>query len=640
MFRFRPLALWVTAFAAGVLCAVFASGIAGITVLSCIGVLCVLCVAVRRFPYRTTVLPVLLALLMGMICLFLHKTAFQSQVSSCYGKEADVIGDVTDRDTYGFTMSVVSSGGAAIPSGTDVRVYYDFDYDVAEGDRVYCRLTFSDAGIKGYSYGTCVSASGDVVRVDTGKAENPLSSFRKNVKKRIDENFSSSAAGVAKAVLAGDENYIDPVLYSAYRDSGISHILVISGFHISVLIMSAYSVLSATFIGRRKAGVICIFLTLSFGLFVGFTPSVSRAAVMCIAVFIGGMFNYKNDSFTSLFTALGILLAVNPYSLFSTGLQLSFLCSLGIITVSPVLDKAVAKIKKKPLRSVANLFTSVVLSAVAALFSFPVVWYVFGEFSVISPLTNMLAIPLSGAATVLGYIGIVFPPAAAVADIVIKAVNGIALFAAGLDFATVSTYMTGMGIAAVIAVFSIVIICSAEIKKRIKAFCICIACFALCIAVSAAANGYMGTKRAYVSGVSHNGCYQLTVSSRGKCVFVDKGGAYILTDDVFRAGNTKINAYIMLECDSYGLGNLCNALSDADIDTVYISDKNRNADIYRRVVETASKWGARVEVFEENITLPAGGAFVTVGEEQFIEYGQDTLYCYGLDGVVYLDGKE
>ncbi|MBR4852223.1 MAG: hypothetical protein IKV01_01325, partial [Clostridia bacterium] len=66
MFRLRPLALWITAFAAGILCAVFTEGVAKIALFAVIGVLCVTCFAVRRFPYRATVLPLALALILGM----------------------------------------------------------------------------------------------------------------------------------------------------------------------------------------------------------------------------------------------------------------------------------------------------------------------------------------------------------------------------------------------------------------------------------------------------------------------------------------------------------------------------------------------------------------------------------------------
>ena len=335
MFRLRPLALWITAFAAGILCAVFTEGIAKIALFAVIGVLCVLCFAVRRFPYKSTVLPLVLALILGMGYLEVRGQITESRVSQSYGCKGEVTGDVTETDSYGFTLSVLTVSDNLLPKGAAVRVYYDYEKDIRAGDRVYCSLEFFDPGTEAYSYGTYVSASGDVFRVDSGKSVTPLTKFRNLVNGVIQNRFSSESAGVAKAMLTGDRTDMDPILYSAYRSSGIAHILVISGFHMSLLLMSAYFLLYSTKLGKRYAGLICIVLTFVFGVFVGFTPSVSRAAVMCIAVFAGGRFNYKNESFTSLFTALGLLLVLNPFSLFSVGLQLSFLCSLGIITLFP-----------------------------------------------------------------------------------------------------------------------------------------------------------------------------------------------------------------------------------------------------------------------------------------------------------------
>jgi hypothetical protein len=96
----------------------------------------------------------------------------------------------------------------------------------------------------------------------------------------------------------------------------------------------------------------------------------------------------------------------------------------------------------------------------------------------------------------------------------------------------------------------------------------------------------------------------------------------------------------MLECNSRGISNLCRAFSAVGIDEIYISDINRDADIYRRVLELASRWGISVEVFEKNITIPAGKGYVTAGENNYIEYGEDVFEFKATYGIIYLDGKE
>ena len=99
MFRLRPLALWITAFAAGILCAVFTEGVAKIALFAVIGVLCVLCFAVRRFPYRATVLPLALALILGMGYLEIRGYVAERAVSQSYGCKGDITGDVTETDS-------------------------------------------------------------------------------------------------------------------------------------------------------------------------------------------------------------------------------------------------------------------------------------------------------------------------------------------------------------------------------------------------------------------------------------------------------------------------------------------------------------------------------------------------------------
>lgn len=641
MFRFRPLALWITSFAAGILCAVFTDGIASAVIFAVIGVLCVLCVAVRRFPYRATLFPVLLAAVCGF-SYFTVRDVLQTRAVSCsYGVTADIAGDITETDTYGFTMSLLSPGESGLKPGTRVYVYYDYDIALSAGDRVYGSFTFSESGRSVCADGVYLLANGDISRTEPGRGHTLLSSFRNYVCGLLENRFSADTAAVAKAVLTGDRSSVDPSLYSAYRSSGIAHILVISGFHMSLVLMSAYSVLSATGIGRRYAGIICVLLALLFSAFVGFTPSVTRAAVMCISVFIGGALNYKNDPFAALFTALGILLLWNPYSLFSVGLLLSFLCTLGIITVSPALYGVVSKIKNRFLRGLANVFNSVALSSSAALFSFPASATVFGVFSVISPLTNLIVLPLFSAAVVCGYASFVFPPLAAVSDIIFGLINGIARFVNSLSFSVVSTRTFGMKAAAVIAVISLLVICSVHIKRRLKVFGICASLFAACVLLSVLCNFYINANYVSVNSVSETGISQTVAASKQDCVFIDRGGGYTDTEFVYKTGHTSVDVYIMLECDESALSAFVSVLSDINVEKLYISAGNRNPEVYTRVLAAAEKHGTVTEVFEGNLSLPVGDALLTAGEVQLIEYKEQTYYFYyTTDDTVYLDGKE
>ncbi len=640
MFRLRPLALWITAFAVGILCAVFADGIISAVTFALLGVLCVLCVAVRRFPYRATLFPLFLAVLIGFSYLSVREAIVERTVSDSYGQTADVAGDVVETDAYGFTMSLVSGGGSGLSSGTKVFVYYDYDKTLSAGDRVYGRFEFSEPSLRLQAEGVLALATGDVARADMGSGQNLLMAVKSRACRFLRQHYSVDTTGVATAVLTGERSGIDPMLNAAYRSSGISHLLVISGFHMSLVLMTAYSVLSFTPLGKRYSGIICIALALAFSGFVGFTPSVTRAMVMCVAVFVGGTLNYKNDSFTSLFTALGVLLVWNPYSLFSVGLQLSFLCTLGIITVSPAIQKKIIDIKNRFWRGIASALSSVAMSGAAALFSFPVAAYVFGEFSVVSPLVNLPVLPLFNIAAGAGYVSFIFPPASFLADILFKCINEIARFCHSLGVSTVSTRIYGMGLVWVAAAVSVIVISSVHIKRRVKTFGICCCVFVLLVLGSIGVNRIIDNSRVRVSSVSDNGITWAAVSSEGECLFIDRGGLFD-TDVVFKLGHTCIDAYIMLDCDEKGLNNFVSALSEVGVKRLYISNRDREVSIYKRLLFIAESHGITTQVFEENITLPIGGSYITAGETEIIKYKEDIYYIKrNTDGLVYLDGKE
>ena len=88
------------------------------------------------------------------------------------------------------------------------------------------------------------------------------------------------------------------------------------------------------------------------------------------------------------------------------------------------------------------------------------------------------------------------------------------------------------------------------------------------------------------------------------------------------------------------MGNLCNILSAVRIDKIYINAKNRDPEIYERVLQLADRWNVKTEVFEENITVSAGKAYVTAGDVNLVEYGCDTFLPYGKNGIYYLDGRK
>ena len=166
--------------------------------------------------------------------------------------------------------------------------------------------------------------------------------------------------------------------------------------------------------------VLLLFMAMS-----GFTPAVTRAGIMQLFLICAPVFKRESDSITSLSASLVVLLAANPYSCASVGLQLSFAATLGIILFTSRINSAVSEqlrgkkfYKNKVLKALTNFVTSSLATTVGALaFTLPLTAIHFGYVSIIAPLTNLLtlwavsiAFPLGIVAAIFGFI---FSPLAA-----------------------------------------------------------------------------------------------------------------------------------------------------------------------------------------------------------------------------------
>lgn len=137
--------------------------------------------------------------------------------------------------------------------------------------------------------------------------------------------------GVLQAMVFGDKSALDDELYETFQQNGTAHILAVSGLHIGMV----YAMLCAVLGGRRRYttnAVIAACLLLYTGL-AGGSPSVVRAVLMILLHMIARLSHYRYDLMTAAAVAAGILLADQPFQLFSTGFQMSFLavCSMAVL---------------------------------------------------------------------------------------------------------------------------------------------------------------------------------------------------------------------------------------------------------------------------------------------------------------------
>lgn len=137
-------------------------------------------------------------------------------------------------------------------------------------------------------------------------------------------------SSVAAAMSVGDRRFISAETSEAYRMAGLSHVLVVSGLHLSILCTYLFR-LCRRLLRRRAAAVVCMVFTLCFMAFTGFTPSIVRSGFAFLLLYAGALFFRRSDTFTSMALAAVVLVVTNPYACNDVGLLLSFSATFGAL---------------------------------------------------------------------------------------------------------------------------------------------------------------------------------------------------------------------------------------------------------------------------------------------------------------------
>lgn len=215
----------------------------------------------------------------------------------------------------------------------------------------------------------------------------------------VGEAFPGDVSGLAAALVAGDRSGIDDGLWTDLERTGMSHLVSVSGMHVCFLLNAL-----APITGKhpRRRALVGIPAVLLFALAVGATPSVLRACVFQIFLLSAPLLGREADPWATLLAALALLLTADPLSARHMGLQLSFSAVAGIRLVSPrLLDRWRERVRRRGpknshvRRVIACLLVQPLSATLGALvFTTPLLMYYTGSVSLVSPLSNLLTLPV------------------------------------------------------------------------------------------------------------------------------------------------------------------------------------------------------------------------------------------------------
>ena len=208
------------------------------------------------------------------------------------------------------------------------------------------------------------------------------------INERVEKLWPEPESSLVAGLLYGARGGFSADLLDDFSRVGITHIIAISGYNISIIAVVLMSGLIGIGFYRRQAFWICVVGIVVFVLFTGASASVVRAGIMGIIVLLAQQLGRLSRIGNALALTAALMLLANPYILiWDAGFQLSFLATVGLVYLSPLVEKFIPKfIRLEMIReTLVSTFSAIIITL-------PLILYQFGRLSLVAPLANVLVL--------------------------------------------------------------------------------------------------------------------------------------------------------------------------------------------------------------------------------------------------------
>lgn len=243
---------------------------------------------------------------------------------------------------------------------------------------------------------------------DSSQGFREENSFREYIKTNLNNRLNPKISGLAVAYLIGDKSGLSGNLKEEISEIGLTHLIVISGMHLAILVKILSDGLRPT--SRLIRSYSCGVFVLLYIRMIGFTPSLLRAAIVVFCQIFASYYGRKLDKGRILFLTFTITLLINPNFINSIGWQLSMLAYVGILVFDPLIEdflfgkgfKKKRSLEKKcfsrrmlaRIDNMFNLRSGLIVALSVNLMVLPTILYYFGHFSWLSIFMTVILSPL------------------------------------------------------------------------------------------------------------------------------------------------------------------------------------------------------------------------------------------------------
>ena len=333
------------------------------------------------------------------------------------------------RDTYinlRLDVDAVDVGKGDLPAHGPLLVRLTNEYELNYGDRVRVRgQVRTPPENEEFSYRDYLALQGlhsilstNAVTVipfggHTDLIPALIYRIRASLLRRVRLLFPEPEASLLAGILLGEDNAMPADLQEAFKNTGTSHIIAISGFNIAI-IAAIFVTLLSRFFGKRWGALLAILGIAFYTLLVGASPSVVRAAIMGTLSIMAGQIGRRNLALNMLAVTAGIMAVADPFVLWDVGFQLSFMATLGLVLYAQPMQETVSDFlirhfPKLPVEKIIGPLSDYFLLTLAAqITTLPISAYHFQRISLVSIIANPVILPaqppvmvLSGLAVLL-----------------------------------------------------------------------------------------------------------------------------------------------------------------------------------------------------------------------------------------------
>ncbi len=387
----------------------------------------IICVLLKSFERRGMCAAVMLSVLLACAVFSVHEAYAYAPSVSVAGDERNISAKTVslpskNQSGWSYILDVEKIDGIAAEGKLFLTVEQPLDADVFDtiaftGDIISVESCAADILAYYKAKGIFWQCSGVTEYSVIPCAVKPLGYWLLSAKayiiQRINSLMHGDSAALAVGMLTGDTGFLSNGAYVAFRRTGLSHVLSVSGLHMSVIVLSLYSLLCG--ISKRYIklwAVLCIAVAVFYAGVSGFSQSVVRSAVMVCIVFFGRIISKRADTLNSLGLAAFAITFANPYAAVDWSFMLSFSATLGIVLTAKSIDKFSASVCKKIRPSwlavcFAKLINAAGISLAATVFCLPVTVFFIGFISLVFLPANILTMYAVAAGLILSLICVV-----------------------------------------------------------------------------------------------------------------------------------------------------------------------------------------------------------------------------------------